>query len=167
MMERDRRVMITGLSAAAVAAAGILSALLILSDRPRVRELWLRRSHDLQTLQALEARAHRLQEVLQGYEHFPATARPLEELARETVPHARLLIRNTEIRPSQPGWQIRKCTLEFTGLQGDELGRWITACNACRPPWALVECTLTSGPVTGQLAHAVLALETAERIPSP
>ncbi len=142
---------------------GFLLSLGTLKDIRRTEEIWRKKTNDLRDMQALRTLAAEQRNLLQYYAQFPARPAPLEEIARTAVPGLNLLIRATEKSPSVPGWSARKVSLGLVDVSGDDLARFLEAAGSATPPWALLNCTLSAGPVPGHLAKAELILVTVER----
>lgn len=146
-------------------AAGLLLTLHSLSGIPRTTALWERKTSDIRSLADMRSLARRQQLLLTNYSRHPATATRLEDLTRIALPGHAITIRTMEILPSLPGWTTRKVTLELTNISGEDLGKWLDAATAAKPPWAPVECILSASSTPGHLAKASLVMETAERNP--
>lgn len=150
-----------------LAGASLLLGLLLtaqsVGELARTTELWARKAQDHRELTRLAATEARYQAILGEFSHYPAGPVRIEELARDLLPGRSLTVRSTESRPAVPGWTLHKVNVDLTDLSGSELGRWLEAAAAAKPPWAVVECTLTAAPVQGRLAKAGLVMEAVER----
>jgi len=144
-------------------AAGLLLTVRSLSGLPRTTELLARKVADSRDLTELRLQADRYQVLLEHYSCLPAMPTGFETLVRSTLPGAAMTTRATATLPSVPGWTVKKVSVDFTDITGEELGRMLEAGAAAQPPWSLVECTLFASPVAGRMAKASLVMETAGR----
>lgn len=166
-MQKNNSTLILLWSLAGVSlVAGLLLTVRSLGTIPRTLELWERKASDIKALYALQTQAERNRRILNGYSDYPSAPVSLETLTRTVLPDRGLTVRITESLPCVPGWTLRKVSVELTDIAGDDLEKWLQAGAAARPPWAVVECTLTAAPVPGRLSKAALVMETVER-PSP
>lgn len=164
-MKKNNTILIALWSAAAGSMIiGLLLTTYTLGGIGRTKEIWRKKTSDLQDMAAMRATADTHREILKHYAQYPGTPVQLEVLARTAAPGLNLIIRSTETHPSVPGWTARKVSVGITNISGEELGRFLQALRGTTPPWAALNCTLTASPTLGQLAKAELVLETVERI---
>jgi hypothetical protein len=156
---------LTALWSAAILAAivGVILSIQSLRDIGRTTEIWHKKTNDLQEMLAMRTTAATHRNLLKLYAQYPASPAPLGELARVAVPGLMLTTRSTETHPSAPGWTSRKVSLGLADISGNDLGRFLEAVGTASPPWALLDCTITSSPTPGRLAKVELVLETVER----
>lgn len=166
MQKNNSTLMLLWSLAGASLAAGILLTIGSIRTLPRTLELWDRKAADIQALAAMQELADQNRRILAEYASYPPAPPSLETLTHTIMPGRSLTVRVTELLPCVPGWTFRKAGVEFNDIAGEDLGKWLQAGAAARPPWAVVECTLTAAPVAGRLSKAALVMETVER-PSP
>ena len=144
-------------------ASGLMISLRTATQVTSTSELWQKKAADLQEMNRLRTIAADYRAILQLYSQYPATAPLLTELARDTIPGVNLTTRLTETYPAVPGWTTRKASIGLANVSGNELGRFLENLGKASPPWAILDCTLSSSPTPGQLAKVEMVLVTAER----
>lgn len=162
-MKNPEPTLILAWSAAGLAlAAGLVLSFRTAGSLESVTALWAKKAGEAATLQRLAAiTAAQRAEVARRAAEAAAPA-SLGTLLRDTLPGVTAEWRTLEPLPTIAGWTAPRQGVTLTGLSGDDLGRFLAAATAARPPWALMECTLQAAPQAGRLARAELVFVTTE-----
>ena len=150
-------------TAAITLLTGLLLTLYSAGQIGRTTEIWNKKAADIQELASMRALAAHYRDLLKLALHYPAAPVPLGELARTVAPGLHLITRTTERQPSVAGWTTQKVSLELANIPGDDLGRLLEAASTSKPPWALLDCTLSASPVAGRLSKVELVMVSPER----
>ena len=152
------------LAMAGVAAAGMALSLYTLQSTPERLRAIERKTADLASLQDAQRQSGAEDEALAALEQLPSTQPPpLADLARQaqiTVPP------DVRLRDSQAvmaGWSARSAEISWSAVRFTELGRFIQAAEAARPPWRLRECTLAPSERGEDRTRASLVMESLEK----
>ncbi|MBU4198470.1 MAG: hypothetical protein KKG09_08820 [Verrucomicrobia bacterium] len=111
-------------------------------------------------LQAMERAKDRYSAAVRRFEALSNTAPvSLSGLAAATVTNATPDIREIESKPLDQGWVLIRSEVIFNDLNLDQLPAFAHAVESQRPPWRLVECSITASTQTDGFGRVVLILE--------
>jgi len=149
--------------ALAVAAAGGALALYTLGSLTDDLHKLDRKTADLATLRRLAADQRGSQQALAPFEALTIKQPPsLTELAAKSLPGIAPSVRQRESLSAANGWQARRVEVKFDASAA-ALGNFLTAAEAARPPWRLVEFDLVAGVPAPDVVRVTLLLEALEK----
>lgn len=151
----------------AVFAAGLFLTVQSTLTWPRSARQLRGRIATLEQLRELERAQGHDEEAVALFDRLPAK-KPLalNELAAELLPGVQSSIRLRESRPAAAGWTVRNVEASFENVRLADLSRFLERALAAsdRPPWRLVECSITASPQGGAgTGRASLTLEALEK----
>ena len=143
---------------------GAASTLLSLQSSPALLKQIARRRMDMAQLQELQRRQAGDRRALDAYEKLESrTAPALKFLAAKAGLQPAPQIRQRDDQPAAGGWTLRSVEMQFEPAKMAAVASFIQMAGEGRPPWRLVECSLTAaGPQPG-MARINLAMETLEK----
>jgi hypothetical protein len=158
------RTLILRVAAGAACLAAAALTLQSIYTAPATARRLRRKAADLELLRGLAADQVRNAAAIAMFEALPSkTPPPLGELVNTAVPGARYNLRLKESRPAQAGWSVRSIEISFEELKLSDLATFLERAENKRPPWRLVECSLTASGESPGRGRAVLVLEGLEK----
>ncbi len=121
-----------------------------------------RRRSDLIQLQGLAERQARQQSAFQTVAASGGTPVDLATWLREQQPALAFDISNRESVSLREGWSVRRVDARLADATLADISSLLTRLESLRPPWRLVEVTLTAGASPGR-GRVALLLETLAR----
>jgi hypothetical protein len=146
--------------ALAVFLAGVLAAIAAIRQNLDLRGKIQNKIETLNQLVSVQQTRDRHQAALRVFEGLSnASPVSLADLGRVTVTNAMPEIRERASRNLTAGWTLGQMEVVFSEVNLSQVPDFLQAAEMQRPPWWLVECTLTSSRKADGLGRAVLILE--------
>ena len=160
-MNRDK---IIGWTAAVVLLAGVAATVQTVRATPEKTRQLERKIADLGRLRTWQAEHLDDLAALQPFEALKSpTPVSLADLAKKSFTDARPDVRFREARPAAGGWRVNTADVLLEKVRMADVSLFILAAENQRPPWKLVECSMTAdGPSPGY-GRAVLVFEALEK----
>jgi hypothetical protein len=150
--------------ALAVFLAGVLAAIATIRQNFDRRGKIRSKIETFEQLMVLKQTHDRHQAAMRVFEGLSNTSPvPLADLCHAAVSNTTPEIRERESRNLVSGWTLQQMEVVFSEVNLNLIPGFLQAAEIQRPPWRLVECTLTSSRRADGLGRAVLVLEAAGR----
>ena len=148
--------------ALAVFLIGILAAIATLRQNLDLCGKIRNKIETLAQLVAMKQTHDRHQAALRVFEGL-SNAAPvsLASMSRAIVTNATPEIRERESRNLTAGWTLWQMEVAFNEINLSQIPGFLQTAEMQRPPWRLVECTITSSRQADGLGRVVLIMETA------
>ena len=160
-MNRDK---IIGWTAAAVLLAGVAATVQTVRATPEKTRQLERKTVDLGRLRAWQEEHLDDLAALQPFEGLKSTEPvSLADLAKKSFADARPDLRFRESRPAAGGWRVDTADVLLEKVRMAEVSLFVLAAENQRPPWKLVECSMTAGEQAPGYGRAVLVFEALEK----
>ncbi|MFH1476870.1 MAG: hypothetical protein ABIH24_05205 [Verrucomicrobiota bacterium] len=154
--------------ALAVFLAGILTAIATIRQNLDLRGKIRNKIETLAQLVELQQTRARHQAALRVFEGLSNSVPvPLAGISRATVTNITPEIRERESRTLTAGWTLWQMEVVFNEVNLNQIPVFLEATAMQRPPWRLVECTLTSSRQADGFGRAVLILEAVGKAGKP
>ena len=148
--------------ALAVFLAGVLASIATIRQNLDLRGKIRNKIETLAQLVAMKQMRDRHQAALRVFEGLSnASPVSLASMGRAIVTNATPEIRERESRNLTAGWTLRQMEVVFSEVNLSQVPGFLQAAEMQRPPWRLVECTLSSSRQADGLGRVVLILEAA------
>ena len=156
-VNRDK---IIGWTAAAVLLAGVAATVQTVRATPEKTRQLERKTVDLGRLRAWQEEHLDDLAALQPFEGLKSTEPvSLADLAKKSFADARPDLRFRESRPAAGGWRVDTADVLLEKVRMAEVSLFVLAAENQRPPWKLVECSMTAGEQAPGYGRAVLAID--------
>ena len=160
-MNRDK---IIGWTAAVVLLAGVAATVQSVRATPEKTRQLERKVADLGRLRKWQAEHLDDLAALQPFETLKSREPvSLADLARKSFADARPDLRFRESRPAAGGWRVNTADVLLEKVRLPEVSLFVLAAENQRPPWKLVECSVTASGQSPGYGRAVLVFEALEK----
>ena len=160
-MNRDK---IIAWAAMAALLAGVAATVQSVRATPEKTRQLERKVADLGRLRKWQEER---QDHLAALQPFEALKSPspvlLADLAKKSFADARPDVRFREARPAADGWRVNTADVLLEKVRMADVSLFILAAENQRPPWKLVECSMTAGEQSPGYGRAVLVFEALEK----
>lgn len=157
---KPKALIILQAGALAVFLAGMLAAMTTLRQNLELRGKIQGKIETLIQLKAMQQTRDRHQAALRVFEGL-SNAQPvsLASISRAIITNTAPEIRERETRNLAAGWTLWQMEVAYSDIELDQLPGFLQTAATQRPPWRLVECTLTSSRHADGWGRAVLIME--------
>ena len=125
-----------------------------------------RQAADCEKLLDFAAREQRLAAAKEAYAGMDRKrAVPLADLVRSALPDSHVDVRPRDSAPLADGWSLRSADVTLDDASFADAGKLMVEAARVRPPWRVVECSVTPGarPGAGRVSLMMEAIEVVEK----